>query len=124
MNLDSLLLLSEVEGFVAEQSVDRFIDEEVNMAKAMQNRLEETLIKALKTVLKKLCYFQTQNSLVEISSDLLLAHYFLRGLITESTFLSSHPSFLVKAPCTCKNYKYNIHFSVVLCQSQLETLRR
>ena len=99
MNLDSLLLLSEVEGFVAEQSVDRFIDEEVNMAKAMQNRLEETLIKALKTVLKKLCYFQTQNSLVEISSDLLLAHYFLRGLITESTFLSSHPSFLVKAPC-------------------------
>ena len=45
MNLDSLLLLSEVEGFVAEQSVDRFIDEEVNMAKAMQNRLEETLHK-------------------------------------------------------------------------------
>ena len=32
--------------------------------------------------------------------------------------------FLVKAPCTCKNYKYNIHFSVVLCQPQLETLRR
>ena len=62
MDLDSLLLLSEVEGFVAEQSVDRFIDEEVNMAKAVQNRLEETLIKALKTVEEIVLFSNTKFS--------------------------------------------------------------
>ena len=62
MDLDSLLLLSEVEGFVAEQSVDRFIDEEVNMAKAMQNRLEETLIKAFKTVEEIVLFSNTKFS--------------------------------------------------------------
>lgn len=59
---DSLHLLSEAERFVAEQSVDRSIDEEVNMAKTMLNRLEETLIKALRTVEEIVLFSNTKFS--------------------------------------------------------------
>lgn len=62
MDLDPLLLLSEAEGFVAEQSVDQSIVTEVNMAKAMQNRLEETLIKALRTVEEIVLFSNTKFS--------------------------------------------------------------
>lgn len=59
---DSLHSLSEAEHFVAEQSVDRSIDEEVNMAKTMLNRLEETLIKALRTVEEIVLFSNTKFS--------------------------------------------------------------
>ena len=62
MDLDSLVLLSEAEGFVAEQSMDQSIVKEVNMAKAMQNRSEETLIKALRTVEEIVWFSNTKFS--------------------------------------------------------------
>ena len=62
MDSDSLVLLSEAEGFVAEQSMDQSIVKEVNMAKAMQNRSEETLIKALRTVEEIVWFSNTKFS--------------------------------------------------------------
>lgn len=62
MDLDSLVLLSEAEGFVAEQSMDQSIVKEVNMAKAMQSRSEETLIKALRTVEEIVLFSNTKFS--------------------------------------------------------------